>query len=74
MNLEIYSPMIECDTVSALSGKHSEQVPHTAAQFREIPVLREWLADDDLQQIQIVSANIGFVRTFKKAFNLGRKG
>lgn len=67
MDLELYNSEIHCKTISAISGEHSEDIPHTSEQFK-IPILREFIADDEIQEITVVSTNIGFVRTFRKYY------
>jgi hypothetical protein len=64
LNLEIYEPEIDCKTSSMLSGKHDEAVRFD--QLPDIPVIKAWLADDDLQSLQVCSTNIGFVKEFQK--------
>lgn len=68
MNLELYNPDIRCRTKSVLSGEHEEFLPHTDIMFQTIEVLKAWLSDDDLQEITVCSANIGFVKTFRKSY------
>jgi len=66
LNLSIYDPEIDCKTSSILSGKHDE-VTHFS-ELPDIPVIKAWLADDDLQSLQVCSTNIGFVKEFQKRF------
>lgn len=68
INLQLYEPTIRCRTKSVISGEHEEMMKHTDPVFREIGVLREWLADNELQEITVCSTNIGFVKTFRKFY------
>jgi hypothetical protein len=68
MDLQIYNDTIHCKTASVLSGHHSEYMPISAPEFSNIPILREFLADNDIQEITIASSCIGFVKTFTKSY------
>ncbi len=50
---------------SAISGQTDEFISVDAGWFM-LPILREWLDDNNLQEITLVSTNIGFVKTFTK--------
>lgn len=67
MNLQHYQPEIRVRSKSMLTGETDTKVHHS--ELPEIPVIREWLADDDLQEITVISTNIGFVKTFTKQFS-----
>jgi hypothetical protein len=67
LNLAMYGPTIRCKTKSMISGEHTEDVDHCDP-LLDIPVLQEFLRDDDLQEIVVVSTNFGFIRTFTKHY------
>lgn len=64
LNLSLYAPEIDCETKSMLSGEHKQTVRYD--ELPDIKVLKAWLADDDLQYLQVVSTNSGFIRSFQK--------
>lgn len=68
---EIYNPMILCRRKSLLSGSGEEweNVEDMLADECCPPVLREWIEDVDLQEITVVSTNIGFTRTYTRFYN-----
>lgn len=68
MNIEIYEPEITCKSVSVITGTIEEKIPHTNHCFEKLAVLREFMADDDLQEMTVCSTNIGFVKTFRKQY------
>ena len=66
LNLDLYAPEIDVDVSSMIGGKYKEVVQYT--EIEKFAVLKAWLADDDLQAIQVCSTNIGFVRQYQKRF------
>jgi hypothetical protein len=66
LNLSIYAPEIDCETSSLLSGQHKETVRFDV--LPDIPVIKAWLGDDELQYLRVCSTNIGFIRTFQKRY------
>lgn len=68
MNLKIYKPEITCKGDSMLSGSTVEEIAHSEPRLEKIPILREFMADDDLQEITVCSTNFGFVKTFTKHY------
>ena len=68
MNLSIYYPKIRVTTNGALSGKNDHFVDHASGWFNQVPTVKVWLEDDDLQQLEVCSSNIGFVYTFRKFY------
>jgi len=69
MNLDLYEREIYHEGYSVFT--YGETVSGTV-DYEELsqkfPVLKAFLDDDDLQEIRIVSANIGFSRIYCKRF------
>lgn len=65
---ELYADDIDFFYVSMLAGKGEKTVRYDDPIFSDIAVLREWLAANDIQQIEVVSTNIGFVRKYRKRY------
>lgn len=68
MNLSIYYPKIRITSNGALSGKNDRFEHYETHWFNKIPTVNAWLADDDLQQLEVCSSNIGFIYTFRKFY------
>ena len=68
MNLEIYSPIVRLTNVGATSGNFEEYADYGELTYGDSPILREFFNDDDVQEITIVSSNIGFIKTFRKFY------
>lgn len=68
MNLATYYPMIRITSNGALSGKNDRFEHYETNWFNKIPTVNAWLADDNLQQLEVCSSNIGFVYTFRKFY------
>lgn len=65
-----YEPFLTLKIQSMLLGEHEEQVtPADGSAMWDIPIVQAFIADDDLQQMQIVSTNIGDVRTLTKHYH-----
>jgi hypothetical protein len=67
MDLKVYSPEITCNTQGWL-GRRTETLQYTDEVFSDIAMLREFIADNDIQQIEIVSTNIGFIKRYAKTY------
>ena len=68
MNLEIYKPEITVKSKSVLSGETEKILNYDDEWIQSMPILKAWIEDDEIQQIQIVSTNIGFIKTFTKSY------
>lgn len=53
---------------SALCGEVNKTLGIDHAYFRNQPIMKAFLEDQDLQEITVCSSNIGFVYTFTKVF------
>jgi hypothetical protein len=71
MDTKTYREKIHIKSAGMLSGEvegewkvgdNAAPVPWTSA------IIKAWLDDDEIQQLQIVSTNIGFVKTLTKRF------
>lgn len=54
-----------------LSGKYETEVPigdPSQGGLWDIPLVKAFLDDDDIQEMTITSTNIGFVKTLRKQF------
>jgi len=49
-------------------GKDEEWVRLEIKDLPDLPLIKSFLEDDDIQQIKIVSTNIGFVRDYQKRY------
>lgn len=67
MNLKLYNSELRCRTKSILNGEREEIIPATDPMF-QIGVIKAFLEDDRLQEITVVSADLGFTKTFRKSY------
>ena len=69
-DLKMYDDEVWCHGTSAMQGGKFEEtcslVDMTTKKYPEL--LRLWACDNDLQEITVVSANIGFERTYSKRY------
>lgn len=68
MNLDIYSPIVRSIRKSMISGEDTEDIDYRESLSARPAVLQAFLEDDDLQEMTVVSTNIGFVRTYRKQY------
>jgi len=68
MNLDTYYPKIRIISNSALGGKQDRFEDYDNSWFNNIPTVKAWLEDNDLQELTVCSGNIGFVYTFRKFY------
>ena len=75
MNRKIYEDQIHHKGFSAFSeGKETEGYDSEEELRKNFPpgtIIDAFLNDDDVQQIKVVSTNIGFARTYTKIFRKG---
>ncbi len=71
---DLYDETVDLSGVSIIAGKLDGQTT-TMTELRnsDIGILRCFAADDDIQCLQIVSTNIGFVRKYQKRFKRNEK-
>lgn len=63
---DLYHPAILETWNSVISGKGCKLRVLPRPELTGIPLVAAFLADDDVQEITIVSTNIGFVRKLRK--------
>ena len=69
MNLEVYSPKLRLKSTSTFTGTIERDVEAGDAILPwHNALVQAFLADDDLQEMTIVSTNIGFVKTLTKQY------
>ena len=65
----VYEPELTLEVQSMLTGEYIEGVtPGDGNPLWEFPIVKAFLEDDDLQEMQIVSTNIGFIRKLTKHY------
>jgi hypothetical protein len=64
----IYNDEVIVDVISMITGKHTDK--QSLSQLREsnLPILRAFAEDNDIQEMRLVSTNIGFVKTYSKTY------
>ena len=69
---DLYHDAIRVTATSLISGKtdcyHRRGEPIAESLF-DIPLVKAFLEDEDIQEMTLVSTNIGFVRTLRKYYN-----
>ena len=68
MNLELYEPEITVRSESILTGKTEKVLNYDDKLIQSKPILKAWLEDDEIQEIQITSTCCGFIKTFTKSY------
>lgn len=64
----MYDDNVEVSVNSAISGKHTDIESLEAMRNDTIPLLAAFARDDEIQYMQIVSTNIGMIRTYQKRY------
>jgi hypothetical protein len=61
----LYEKEVVVKSVSVISGetKYREDISNS-----DIPILKTFWEDNDIQEITVVSTNVGFVKTFTKVY------
>ena len=67
MNLKIYKKDLRYKNSGILSGQKDILINYKNKIFN-IPVMKEFLNDNDLQEITIISTCVGFKKTFTKIY------
>lgn len=69
MDTGLYKPHIICETKSVF-GNRTEIINTQDAEYTysDVPIVKDFLNDNDIQEMRIISTNIGFVKTFRKQF------
>ena len=71
MNSNTYKQEVIIKGNGFLSGKYEIEVAvgdPSQVGLWDIPLVKAFLEDDDIQEMTIVSTNIGFVKTIRKQF------
>ena len=78
MNTKIYEDKIHFRGFSVFTGGKETEGYTTEEELRQYfsqnSIIGSFLDDDDVQQINIVSSNLGFVRTYTKKIRKERRG
>jgi hypothetical protein len=64
----IYNDEVIVDVISMLSGKHKDMESLASLKESNLPILRAFAEDNDIQEMRLVSTNIGFVKTYSKTY------
>ena len=66
---DLYQKQIRLQNKSMISGTYDKLVDADAPELpTDMPIIKAWLDDDDIQEITIVSASVGFIKTFTKQY------
>lgn len=65
---DMYEPLLRCENKSIFTGGESI-VSEIASDDPDLPdVVKAFVADNDIQELRVVSTNYGFIKTFSKQF------
>lgn len=64
----IYSRLIRYKNSGVISGQFDIVLDFEDERVPTAPVMKAWLADNELQHLEISSTNLGFVKTFTKSY------
>lgn len=64
----IYNDEVIVDVLSMRTGEHTDKESLSELKESNIAILRAFAEDDDIQEMRVVSTNIGFVRTYNKTY------
>ena len=67
MDTEIYQEELRC-TSKSFFGESDKMVKYTEIGAENIPILKAFLEDNDIQEIKLVSTNIGFIKSYTKVY------
>ena len=72
-DVQLYDDVVDMWRTSVFTGGKEVQEETTMVSLldSEIPILVEFAKDNDLQSIQVCSANIGMISTYQKRYSKG---
>lgn len=71
---KVYDPEIVCESKSVISGETRRTFrfdEDDEAGYAKLPLVQAFISDHEIQEMTIVSANVGFIKTFRKQLRGG---